>query len=102
MRTMNSFEFKEIRGWILRFLYNLLPKFGSAESVAGMLLKAGYDVTALQVQGHFRYLEDKEYVELQEIDLQEMSISRHLAKLTSKGVDFVEGNLPDDPGICRK
>ena len=98
----NSWEFKEIRGWILRFLYNMLPKFGSAESVAGLLLKAGYDVTPLQVQGHFRYLEDKGYVELQDIDLQEMRVSRHLAKLTSKGVDFVEGNLPEDPGICRK
>jgi hypothetical protein len=99
---VKSHEFKEIRGWILKILYNNLPGYGGDQLISSLLNEAGYEVSPLQVQGHFRYLADKDYVELKNPEIEELGLTRHLAKLTSKGVDLVEGNLPDDPGVMRK
>jgi hypothetical protein len=97
-------EYKEIRYWILRLLYNQLPAGCSAHTLSGMLLSLGYTVSELHVTGHLRYLADadKEYIDLEEKESRPLGISRQIATLNSKGVDFVEGNLPEDPGIIRK
>jgi hypothetical protein len=95
-------EFKEIRGWVLKVLYNALPAFVGDQSLSTCLQQCNFDVSPLQIQGHLRYLSEKGYVELCDSGLEDIGLVRHSAKLTSKGVDFVEGNLPDDPGITRK
>ncbi|MGE5551911.1 MAG: hypothetical protein ACM3ZC_15465 [Bacteroidota bacterium] len=98
----NSLEYKEIRGWILRVLYNNLPEWVGDKLMTEILTQGGYKVNTPSVQGHFRYLEEKGYLEVKETEISELGLARTLAKLTSKGVDLVEGNLPDDPGIERK
>lgn len=98
----SNLEFKEIRGWILKLLYNSLPGYVGDHEMATYLIQGKFDVSPLQVQGHYRYLADKEYVELEDGEVEKIGLVRHAAKLTSRGVDFVEGNLPDDPGINRK
>lgn len=95
-------EYKEIRYWILKLLYNHLPSGCSAQTLSGMLLDLGFDVQELHVSGHLRYLADKEYIDLEVKQAKPLGVSRQIATLNSKGVDFVEGNLPDDPGITRK
>lgn len=95
-------EYKEIRYWILRLLYNHLPAGCSAHTLSGMLLSLGFNIEEMHVSGHLRYLADKEYIDLEEKEVKPLGIIRQIATLNSKGVDFVEGNLPGDPGIIRK
>lgn len=102
MLKVNKFAKKEIRGWILKILYTNLPEWAGDRLLAQMLEQGKYSVSALEIQGHLRYLEGKGYVEVKEVSVKELGLSRVVARLTSKGVDFVEGNLPDDPGIDRK
>lgn len=95
-------QYKEIRYWILRMLYNQLPAGCSAQTLSSMLLGLGFEVEELNVSGHLRYLADKEYIDLEEKKVELLGISRQIATLNSKGVDYIECNLPDDPGITRK
>lgn len=99
---MKNFEYREIRGWILKILYTNLPE-PAGDKLISQILEAGqYKVTPLQVQGHLRYLAGKNYVELEQVAIEEMGLARLMAKLTSRGVDFVEGNLGEDPGVARR
>lgn len=102
MNKVSKFEHREVRGWILKILYTNLPEWTGDNLIAQMLETGEYKLSALQVQGHFRYLQDKGYIETKEVSVEELGLSRLVAKLTSKGVDFVEGNLGEDPGVDRK
>jgi len=93
-------EYRELRGWILRSLYNSLPAWIGVPSLTTTLYKCGFDTTPIHVSGHLRYLAEKGYIEYKEVG--ESGLSRHVAKLTFKGVDLVEGNLDEDPGIIVK
>lgn len=99
---MNKREFREIRGWILKTLYNNLPEWTGDKLLTDILVEGGYTISTPSVQGHLRYLSEKGYVEMREAEVTELGLSRVLAKLTSRGVDLVEGSIEDDPGIERK
>lgn len=99
---INKATLKEIRGWVLRMLYNNLPEFTGDKLIYEILMEGGFSITLPLVQGHLRYLEEKGYLELQTASVPELGMTRLLAKLTSKGVDLVEGTIPEDPGVERK
>ena len=100
--SVAGLEYREIRGWILRFLYINLPEWVGDKLMSELLANGGYNVSEPSVQGHYRYLAEKGFVEIKEVEISEVGLTRTLAKLTSKGVDLVEGNIPDDPGVARK
>jgi hypothetical protein len=95
-------EYKVIRYWILRLLYNHLPAGCDAHTLSDMLLSLDFVIEEMHVSGHLRYLADKEYIDLKDKEIKPLGLTRQVATLNSKGVDYVEGNLPDDPGITRK
>lgn len=99
---MNRFAAREIRGWILRILYMNMPEWAGDHLISQILTDAQYRVSPAQVQGHLNYLAEKGYVELKEVTSEETGLTRHIARLTPKGIDLVEGNIPEDPGVDRR
>lgn len=101
---MNKLEYRDIRGKILEFLYLHLFKLIEDESIFEMLKQAEYEVSLPLVQGHLRYLADKgkEYIEFKETSVESLGLTRNMVRITVRGADFIEGWLPEDPGICRK
>lgn len=92
-------EAREIRGRILKILDFSYPE-GVALTVIGLTLgDMAYPVSPALVAGYVDYLEEKGYVETQELRVADVAISRRIAKLTAKGKDLLEGNIPDDPGV---
>lgn len=99
MVAVKRHEAREIRGRILKILDFSYPE-GVALTVIGLTLgDMEYQVTPAVVAGYIDYLEEKGYVETHEIRLPDVGISRRIAKLTAKGKDLLEGNIPPDPGV---
>jgi hypothetical protein len=94
--------YPEMRGWILKALYTNLPEWTGDQLLAQILSQGAYRMTSSQAWGHCRYLAEKGFVDLQQASIEKLSMVRNLAKLNAKGVDFVEGNCPEEPGITRK
>jgi len=92
-------EAREVRGRILRILDFSYPE-GVALTVIGLTLgDMEYQVTPAVIAGYVDYLEEKGYVETSEIRHEGVGISRRIAKLTAKGKDLLERNIPADPGV---
>ncbi len=96
---MRAREAREIRGWILRILNYNYPESLSVEAIALTLSDLEYVVTPLAVGGYLDYLEEKGYIETRQVEVRDAGISRRVARLTAKGKDLLEGNIPEDPGI---
>lgn len=83
------------RGETLRVLYRNLPH-PVGDNVLSQIFT---DISLPAIQGHLRYLEAGEYVELEDIR-KDYSTATMMAKLTKKGVDLLEGSIDPDPGIA--
>lgn len=87
-------QHKILRGEILRALYRNLP-----HPVGDNLLASIFTTETLSnLQGNLRYLGDKGYIELEEVSEPYVTATL-MARLTSKGVDLLEGSIQPDPGI---
>lgn len=99
MPDLRMYEAKTIRGHILKILKTNYPYEAGDKLLTEILNDAGYSVTPSQVNGYLAYLKEKEYIELRELNLEEMGIYRQMARLTADGIDLIEGNIPADPGV---
>jgi hypothetical protein len=99
---MNSEIFKEIRRVILEKLYLHQWTEIEDEQLFKMLMDAKYEISLPQVQGHLRYLQDQKYVLLEEISINQIGLVRNMAQIAVAGIDFIENNAPDDPGVTRR
>lgn len=96
---MKRHEAREIRGRILKILDFSYPE-GVAVTVIGLTLgDMEYQVTPAVLKAYIDYLEEKGYIETHEVRLDDVGISRRIARLTAKGKDLLEGNIPADPGV---
>ncbi len=64
-----------------------------------ILKKAGYDLTEEDVKEQVHYLKLKELVTVRDINNRQLGISRTLVGITALGIDYLEGNAGDIPGI---
>jgi DNA-binding PadR family transcriptional regulator len=92
---------REMRGRMLDILYLNQNKWASDDLIAGILHEGGYVVSVIEVQGHLRHLQETGFVEIDQPTVPGINLSRNVYKLSLLGVDFVEGNAPDDVGVQR-
>lgn len=92
-------ESREIRGRILKILEVDYPNEISDRLIALTLNDISYNVSPALLQGYINYLEEKGYVEARPLEAPELGMSLMVAKLTAKGKDLLEGNIPPDPGV---
>jgi DNA-binding PadR family transcriptional regulator len=97
---INRSEAREIRGRILKILDVDYPNEISDRIISLTLGDISYNVNPAILQGYLNYLTDKGYVECRRLESDELDISMNVAKLTAKGKDLLEGNIPPDPGIA--
>lgn len=93
---MNT-ENREIRGCIINIIERGKPYGASFLLIEETLSIAGFSCTTNEVKAHLKYLEDKGYVKFEE--LERGGIKRKLNYITPKGIDLLEGNIPEDPGV---
>lgn len=96
---MNKALHKSIRGWILRVLHISHPVPLNERNVYLTMNDIMPEITEKDVASEMSYLRDKAYVEsiLKRIPLLQEEMWLH--KITSKGIDLMERNLPEDPGV---
>ena len=90
---------RDVRGRILRILEINYPFKAGDHLIADILQDAQYSIAPQLVAGHLTYLEEKGYIETETVEAKELGMTRVLAKLTPKGVDLLDGNIPADPGV---
>lgn len=64
-----------------------------------LLKKAGYELDEGFIKEQVNYLELKGLVSLRDITNRQLGISRTLVSITALGIDYIEGNAPDIPGM---
>lgn len=93
-------EARIIRGRILKILELAYPDELGEEMLSLTLNDMEYNVSPAVLRGYIDYLEDKGYVECHDIEDRDLRVSRHVARLTAKGKDLLEGNIDPDPGVA--
>ncbi|MDY6979206.1 MAG: hypothetical protein SV201_04955 [Pseudomonadota bacterium] len=91
---------KMMRWRILRILYVGRPYPVGEGLIMEVMDDADLPVTQTELRSALVYLKDKDYVDYKEVR-QTGEAAHWEVQLRSKGVDFVEYNIPDDPGITR-
>jgi hypothetical protein len=88
---------RQIRGRILRALDTIYPKDLNLSTIVLVLEDRHMPATAADVRQDLAYLDEKGYVEL--LEQQDDGEEVLLARLTAKGKDLLEKNIPEDPGV---
>lgn len=99
MKAILRHEAREIRGRILRMLEFAYPEGMTLTMIGLTLNEMEYAVTPSLIAGYIDYLHEKGYVEAHEVTAEDVGISRRIARLTAKGKDLLERNIPADPGV---
>ena len=97
--SVQHHEEKEIRGRILKALDFEFPRAMSLQMISFALQSARYNCLPGQIKAHLAYLEQKVYVRLESVGLEDLDLRREMVTLTVQGKDLVEGNVPEDPGV---
>lgn len=94
---MPNYESREVRGYIMKTLHRAYPYEVSDVQVSELLKDVGFHVSPAVVAGHLMYLEEKEYIDVDEAKA--VGMMRVMAKLRPKGIDLIEGSIGADPGV---
>ena len=89
----------EIRHYIMVILERALPVGASEKLISTSLTSIGLMISDSEMEIQLGYLEEKGYITYSAVRDKITKISRKIAKLTAKGIDLIEGNIPPDPGI---
>lgn len=94
MGNIDTIKNREIRGCIMRALGISKGHAISNTSLANALINVSADLDP-----YLFYLADKGYISIIPVDDEDMTGITSLINITAKGIDLMEGNIPDDPGI---
>ena len=88
---------KKIRGWILRILYRAYPAGLEKRSILKQLHDLGYAVTKRDFEANMGYLMDDNFIAEKKFGdvVYEELLSNKLDKITTAGIDLVEGVTTD-------
>lgn len=90
---------KRMGRWrILRILYTGRPYPVGEGLIAEVMTDADLAMTQNEIRSALQYLADKDFLTTKEVKNDGTHVE---ACLRSKGVDFVEYTIPDEPGIAR-
>lgn len=79
---------------------NMAAQIGADTKVLrAVLKKIGYDLPDEEIMRQVDYLEQKGLVKTSEIGNSRLGIKRTVVTITAAGIDYLEGNTPDIPGI---
>lgn len=79
---------------------NMAAQIGADTKVLrAVLKKIGYDLPDEEIMRQVDYLEQKGLVKTSEIGNARLGIKRTVVTITAAGIDYLEGNTPDIPGI---
>lgn len=101
--SLDKLTIKEIRGQILRLLYDQQMAELSETTVRRALYTMGFSMDEKQLHGEINYLQEKGYLSARIIKTQTLytKIRIRMMKITPKGKDLLEGTPPEgDPGIA--
>lgn len=90
-------ENKEIRGWVLHIIAGVQPYYASFRMIKAELEDLGFHYPDRKLKANLKYLVDKGYITLQETE--HNGVKRRLNSVTPKGIDLIEKNIPEDPGV---
>ena len=102
MKTRNALEItkrKKARGAMLSLLADGYPVGITYQVMERMLVDAGA-AQAHEIPQLVEYLKDKKYLIVttpEEPDVK--PLKQALLELSARGVDLLEGSIPDDPGV---
>lgn len=96
---MNPLEHKEIRLRILKTLHIGHPEGVKEKIIFLMVNEAGFKVSPKEIASEMDYLRQKEYIKSDLKDSRVLKEKIWVHKITSRGIDLLEGSIPADPGI---
>lgn len=97
MRRSEQVEARRVRGWIMRVLDKMYPAHVELLELATSM-RPVFEVGVDDLTAFLSYLQEKEYVTRRTLDVCGDEVT--VARLTVKGKDLVEGNIPRDPGVA--
>ena len=98
-KIFDTAEKEVIRGEILSTCEMAGQGGADTKVLKAVLKKAGYELDEEAVKEQIHYLELKGLVSTRDISNKQLGISRTLVSITALGIDYIEGNTPDIPGI---
>jgi hypothetical protein len=100
INQLTAITHKRARGFVLKCL-NYYPSDDiNTLIVADFVRNCGCACTDSEVESYIDYLQSKGYVKKEEInDKRIADFSAKVARITPKGIDLLEANIPEDPGI---
>lgn len=87
-----------LRGYILYICEKAEPSGAGLEVISGAIKKEGLHYSREDIQEACAYLESKGLIQVTEVSSQVLGISRHIAKITARGIDLLEGTI-EEQGI---
>ena len=96
----NAERNRGIRGFILRSLVNGYNNTLIQRQLENIMVNAGVIISP-DISSHLEYLIESGYIKYTDDHIKAHSAYRDRAviKLTKKGIDLIEGSIPNDPGI---
>ena len=88
-------DYRIQRGRLLKILDKNFPNHVHRDTVSLTLQEMHFYIPAGVLKGHCEYLREGGYVEIDGED----SILNYTVKITKKGIDLLEENIPADPGV---
>lgn len=85
-----------LRGNILKICEIAQPLGAAQEVIIGAMRKEGYSCSEEDVRNACEYLQGKGLILLEDIHNDVLQIHRTLAKITPKGIDVLDGLVPED------
>lgn len=92
-------ESRELRGFILTMCKHNYPHGCSEKLILTTLGENQFASSPALLRAHIEYLEEKGYVRIEDVQAHGLGISRTLVFITAKGIDLLEGSIPQDPGV---
>ena len=88
-----------IRGKILYYLKLIYPQAATLPLLQAEMDYFGYPLPLEELSFHVAYLREKGLIELEGVRGPYSPRSIHMAKITARGIDLLDGRLPSDEGI---
>lgn len=92
---MANHEYRIQRGRILKILYKAYPGDASDRVISLTLNDIHLSASSGVLKGHISYLADRGLISSEDVTNPDLGID-FIAKLTAKGVDFVEKDVSDN------
>ena len=98
-KVLETAEKEVIRAEILSTCNMAAPEGADTKVLKAVVRKLGYELSEDDIKRQVDYLKQKSLVDTREIGNGRLGIQRTIVTITAAGIDYLEGNSPDIPGI---